>query len=83
VDSEEIRARVAGRIREIATRRKTTLNDLADRANVSRSHLYAVLGGERAATTDVLTKLATALRVDPHELLRPARGRSAGFGRGA
>lgn len=71
MDPEEIRARVAGRIRELAARRKITLNDLADRAKVSRSHLYALLGGERAATTDVITRLATALLVDPHELLRP------------
>lgn len=76
MDPEEIRARVATRIREVAARRKVTLNDLADRAHVSRSHLYAVLGGERSATTDVLTKLATALRIDPHELLRPTRKRS-------
>jgi transcriptional regulator with XRE-family HTH domain len=76
VDPEEIRARVGGRIRELAARRKVTLNDLADRAKVSRSHLYAMLGGERAATTDVLTKLATALDVDPHELLKPPRAQT-------
>lgn len=76
MDPEEIRARVARRIRDVAARRKMSLNDLADRAKVSRSHLYAVLGGERAATTDVLTKLATALGVDPLELLRPDRAQA-------
>ena len=73
MDPEEIRARVARRIRDLAARRKLTLNDLAEHAGVSRSHLHAVLAGERAATTDVLTKIATALRVDPHEILRPPR----------
>jgi transcriptional regulator with XRE-family HTH domain len=73
VDSDEIRARVAMRIREIARRRKLPLNDLATSAGVSRSHLYALLAGQRAATTDVLTKIAIALQVDPHELLRPPR----------
>lgn len=73
MEPDEIRARVARRIRDAAARRKVTLNDLAARAKVSRSHMYAVLGGERAATTDVLTRLATALGIDPHELLRPDR----------
>ncbi|MEX1363782.1 MAG: helix-turn-helix transcriptional regulator, partial [Nannocystaceae bacterium] len=73
VDPEEIRARVARRIRELAGRRALALNDLATTAGVSRSHLYAVLAGQRAATTDVLTKFADALQVDPHELLRPPR----------
>jgi len=75
VDPDEIRARVAGRIREIAARRKLTLTALAEQAGVSRSHLYTVLDGERSATTDLLTKLATALRVDPLELMRPARSK--------
>jgi transcriptional regulator with XRE-family HTH domain len=75
MDPDEIRARVAERIRELAARRKVTLNDLAVQSGVSRSHMFAVLGGERAATTDILTKFATALSVDPHELLRPPRKR--------
>ena len=78
MDPDEIRARVARRIREVAARRKVSLGDLAGRAKVSRSHLFAVLGGERAATTDVLTKLAMALEVDPQELLRPDRAQGRG-----
>lgn len=73
MEPDEIRARVAGRIREIAARRTMTLTTLAERAGVSRSHLYTVLDGERSATTDLLTKLASALRVDPIELMRPLR----------
>jgi len=78
VDPEEIRARVAGRIRELAARRKLSLNQLVERANVSRSLFYAVLSGERATTTDTLTKLAVGLGVDPDELMRRPRGRSRG-----
>ncbi|MEM7151326.1 MAG: helix-turn-helix transcriptional regulator [Myxococcota bacterium] len=73
MDPDQIRARVAGRIREIAGRKKVTLTALAEGAGISRSHLYAVLDGERAATTDVLTKLAVALRIDPVEFMRPER----------
>lgn len=73
VDTEEIRARVATRIRELAARRKLSLNGLADRAEVTHSLFYTVLAGERAATTDTLTKLAVALNVEPMEFLRPPR----------
>ena len=73
MDAEEIRARVATRIRELAARRKLSLNRLADRAGLTHSLFYAVLAGERAATTDTLTKLAVALGVEPMEFLRPPR----------
>lgn len=73
MDTEEIRARVAMRIRELGARRKLSLNGLADRAGLTHSLFYAVLAGERAATTDTLTKLAIALGVEPMELLRPPR----------
>jgi len=76
VDIEEIRARVAKRIRDLCARRKLSLNQLADRAEVTRSLFYDVLGGKRAATTDTLTKLAIALGVDPMELLRAPRGQA-------
>ncbi|MCH9682905.1 MAG: helix-turn-helix transcriptional regulator [Deltaproteobacteria bacterium] len=74
MDPDELRARVAGRIRELAARRKLPLNQLVERSGVSRSLFYAVLSGERAATTDTLARLATALRVDPHQLIRPTPG---------
>lgn len=73
MDTDEIRARVGARIRELAARRKLGLNQLADLAEVTHSLFYDVLGGKRAATTDTLTKLAIALRVEPMEFLRPPR----------
>lgn len=75
MDTEEIRARVATRIREVAARRKVSLNRLIELSGVSRTQLFAVLRGERAVTVDTLTKLAVALNVDPVELLKPPRGK--------
>ena len=75
MDAEEIRVRAATRIREHAARRNLSLNQLAEDAAVTRSVLFAVLSGERTATTDTLTKLAVALGIDPVDLLRPPKGR--------
>lgn len=73
VEPEELRARIAMRIREVAKRRKITLSQLATESGVSTAHLWAVLGGESAATSDVLAKLARVLRVDPDELVKRPR----------
>lgn len=73
MEPEELRARLAVRIRGLAKRRKLRLIDLADQAGVSRGYLWAVLGGENAASIDYLCRLANVLQVDPHELLRPDR----------
>ena len=73
MEPDELRARLAIRIRELAKRRKMRLIDLADQAEVSRGYLWAVLAGESAATIDYLCRLATVLQVDPHELIRPPR----------
>jgi len=73
VEPDELRARLAIRIRELAKRRKLRLIDVADQAGVSRGYLWAVLAGENAATVDYLCRLATVFDVDPHELLRPPR----------
>ncbi|MEX1364781.1 MAG: helix-turn-helix transcriptional regulator [Nannocystaceae bacterium] len=61
------------RIRAVAKRRGMTLSRLAEESKVSPAHLWAVLGGEKAPTSDVLAKFAAVLQVDPHELLRPPR----------
>lgn len=73
MEPDELRARLAIRIRELAKRRKLRLIDLADQAGVSRGYLWAVLAGENAATIDYLCRIANVLQVDPHELLRPPR----------
>ncbi|MCA9707831.1 MAG: helix-turn-helix transcriptional regulator [Myxococcales bacterium] len=73
VKPDELRARAAQRIREIAEQRGVSLTTLVREAKVSQSHLWAVLGGRRAPTTDFLAKLANVLRVEPMEFLRPPR----------
>ena len=51
---------------------------VADASKVSRATVWAVLGGRRAATTDVLAKLAAALGVDPGDLVRAPRKKKSG-----
>ena len=73
IGPEQLRARIGARIRELAERRGLRLSHLADQAEVSRTHLWEVLAGRRAPTSDVLARLAAVLRVDPIELLRAPR----------
>ena len=73
VEPEELRARVAQRIRELAKRKGLPLTRLADEAEVSRAHLWTILNGESAVSIDFLAKLAKVLGVDPDELVRRYR----------
>ena len=75
VAPEELRARIAARIRETAKRRRMPIYRLADDAGVSRGHVWAILRGEKSLTCDVLAKLAATLDVDPSALVRPYRGK--------
>ncbi|MEX1364628.1 MAG: helix-turn-helix transcriptional regulator, partial [Nannocystaceae bacterium] len=68
-----LRARTATRIRDIEERRGISLTALAREAKVSQSHLWGILAGKRAPTTDMLARLANVLRVEPMEFLRPPR----------
>jgi transcriptional regulator with XRE-family HTH domain len=71
VETREVRALVARNIRAIAREKGLTLNRVADFAAVSKAGLYNVLRGTTAATTDWLTRVATALDVEPWQLLAP------------
>ena len=73
VQPEELRARVAQRIRDVAKRKGIALTRLADEAGVSRAGLWVVLNGESGVSIDFLAKLALALNVDPDELTRRYR----------
>jgi predicted transcriptional regulator len=75
VSPEELRARIGGRIRELAKRQNIPITRLADAARVSRAHVFGVIAGRRAPTSDVLAKLAGALGVDPSALVRPYKGK--------
>lgn len=77
VTPDELRARIAARIREHAKRRGLALSRLADDAGISRATMWAVLAGRVAATSDTLAKVAGVLGVDPDALVRrpPPSGR--------
>lgn len=54
----------------MASEQGLTLNYVCARAQVTRSAFFKALQAKAAMTTDSLTKVANALRVDPVELLR-------------
>jgi transcriptional regulator with XRE-family HTH domain len=68
-----LRRVLAANIRRRAYEQGIALNTIADFADVSRSHLHAVLGSERSATVDWIEKVAVVLEVEPWELLKPAK----------
>ena len=67
----ELRDAVARNIRASARRKRLTLNALADFSGVSRSGLYAVLATTTSPTIDWIAKVASALGVEPAQLLTP------------
>jgi transcriptional regulator with XRE-family HTH domain len=60
---------LALRVRAVAAARGVALSHVADRAGISRSHLWAVLKCERSATLGMVQRLAEAIGVAPIELL--------------
>lgn len=66
-----LRQIIADNIRAEAEHRQMALNNLADFAGVARSQLYDVLAGHKAPTTDWICKIASALDMEPWQLLRP------------
>lgn len=83
METDEIRARLAARLREALDVRGLNKLELATRANVGRPHLYRVLAGTAAASVDYIAKLATVLDVDPGALLasKPITRRTKRLGR--
>jgi transcriptional regulator with XRE-family HTH domain len=78
---EPMRQFVANLDRLIAERGLTPA-ELASRADIHRSHLTLILGGERMVQLDTLVKLAGALGVSPAELLAGVNWVSDGEGGG-
>lgn len=70
---EKLREVLAHNIRKVASRRSIGLNRLADIADVSRSQLFNVLAKGSSASIDWIARVAAALEVAPHELLKKAR----------
>jgi transcriptional regulator with XRE-family HTH domain len=58
-------------LRTARTRRQLTQEALAERVGIHPGYLGSIERGRRNVPLDTLCRLAWALRVDPHELLRP------------
>lgn len=69
MEAEELRARLASRVREAQELRGITTQELAKQAEVSRPHLHSILGGKFGPSIDYVARLATVLEVDPSALL--------------
>ena len=68
---EEVRrTTLAKNIRSLARGRRMPMIGLAQRAHVSRAQLYAVLSASSSPSLDWLCRIAEALEVEPHDLLR-------------
>jgi transcriptional regulator with XRE-family HTH domain len=65
------RRTLGAQLRTARTRRQLTQEALAERIGIHPSYLGSIERGRRNVRLDTLCRLAWALRVDPHELLRP------------
>ena len=78
MEPRELRALVARNVRAIAKRKRVALTALADFAGVSRSQVFAVLKSATSPTLDWIAKVATALDVEPWQLLAPRAAKRDG-----
>jgi transcriptional regulator with XRE-family HTH domain len=72
VPKDALHRHLSTRVREIAGRKKVSLNRLADLAGISRSHLARILRGESSPSLAVIGRIADALEVGVRELLPPS-----------
>jgi SOS-response transcriptional repressor LexA len=66
---DDVHRRLVAQVRTAAKTRGVQLTHVPDLAGVSRSHFWDVLAGRKSPTVAWLTKVATALRSEPSELL--------------
>jgi transcriptional regulator with XRE-family HTH domain len=71
VEPRALRALLAKNIRATARARKVSLTALADFGGVSRAQVFNILRSSSSATIDWIAKVATALDVEPWQLLAP------------
>ena len=69
MDAEELRARVAANIRDLAEAKGIGLNALADLSGLSRAGFHFIVTAKKSATLDSLATIASALGVDASRLL--------------
>ncbi len=74
----QIRELFAANLRKARRSAGLSQEELAHRADIDRTYISALERGVYAATIDVIEKLATALSVEPGDLLaRPANARKS------
>ena len=69
---DELVQRVRKNVRQLRHERGLTQEKLAERTGISRTYIGYLEADGKNVTLKVLAKLARALDVDPHELLKPA-----------
>jgi transcriptional regulator with XRE-family HTH domain len=71
VISEESKAILAANLRRLRTEVGLSQEELADRAGVHRTYISSVERGQRNVSLENIFGLATALGVDPRDLIAP------------
>lgn len=56
-------------IRNKIEKRKTTVQELADSMDISNSHIYHILRGERTLTDEIMVKLIANLQLNDEDIL--------------
>lgn len=60
----DVRSRIGSRIRDLRTEQGMTIQQLADKAGITRANLSNIEAGKYSVGLDILNKIATALGVD-------------------
>jgi transcriptional regulator with XRE-family HTH domain len=66
------------RVRELRLGQGLSQEDLADRAGLHRTAVSFIERAQRSATLETVARLASALGVEPAELMPKLRGRRSG-----
>jgi len=66
---------LAAQLRKARARRRLSQQALAERVGIHPGYLGSIERARRNVPLDTLCRLAWALRIDPHELLRPVAER--------
>lgn len=69
-DEDAVHERLIARIQELATRKKLSVNGLADFSGLSRGYISELLRGNKSPTVKSLVKIAQALDVEVIDLFR-------------
>lgn len=72
MDSEELQKLFSSNLKKARNRANLSQLKLAEKANLSLGYICDLEGGRRWGTPETFSKLASALQINPYELLLPA-----------